>query len=104
MYSSGKFVIFPQNLTWVEKLMENREKFTESNELIFRFLRLHFQVENAILKLKTSKLNTFNYFTILKIRFSESASNSLSNDVCPEFFRILTKIGPREPIRKQING
>ena len=104
MYSSGKFVIFPQNLTWVEKLMENREKFTESNELIFRFLRLHFQVENTILKLKTSKLNTFNYFTILKIRFSESASNSLSNDVYPEFFRILKKIGPREPIRKQING
>ena len=48
---SGKFAIFAQNRTWVEKITKNREKSAESSELIFRFLRLHFGVEITILKL-----------------------------------------------------
>ena len=51
---SGKFAIFAQNRTWVEKNMKNREKSAESSELIFRFLRLHFGVEITIWKLKNS--------------------------------------------------
>jgi hypothetical protein len=51
MYSSGKFAIFGQNLTRVEKTVENREKYTKSKELIFRFLKLNFRVEITISKL-----------------------------------------------------
>ena len=46
--ASGKFAIFAQNLTWVKKIKKNRDKSAESNELIFRFFRLHFRVENAV--------------------------------------------------------
>ena len=51
---SGKFAIFAQILTWVEKFMENREKCAESSALVFRILRLHFGAEIAILKLWNS--------------------------------------------------
>ena len=51
MCSSGKFAIFAQNLTWVEKNLKNREKSVESSELIFRFLRLHFEVKIKVLNL-----------------------------------------------------
>ena len=50
-YSSGKFAIFAKNLTWVEKIMKNREKSSESNERLFRFLRLNLSIEILILKL-----------------------------------------------------
>jgi hypothetical protein len=54
---------FRSNRTWVENrenikyviCMNNREKSTESSELIFRFFVFHFQVEIMILKVLNSK-------------------------------------------------
>ena len=45
---SGKFAIFTKILTWVKKIIKNREKFANSKKLIFRILKLHFRVKIAI--------------------------------------------------------
>ena len=43
-----EFAIFAQNLKSDETATKNREKFTKSNELIFRIIRLNYRVEITI--------------------------------------------------------